>query len=283
MSTPSNKNNQSTQEQKLPLTEKTTETAKVEETSPIYQEYLLRAKRTRRIIGEQAYSGPILRDTSARMDKNGRYSDKDLILDSTQIATQLRLSGQDILLDKDCEFTPKDVKEALLTLANIMNPKGSRWHYLMEGSPMQLYEIVNLSEEESKMYAKEMALFEQEKFIHNLKDEEVDNYAVVLGLTNKGPQKTKLQLIKMLRDEKTNGMIKQIISMDPDERAVRVILLSAMKFGLPDAKKGVYKNSIGVYYNDKLLGITIDEAVAYLLTADNRLDIISALKKITAK
>jgi hypothetical protein len=230
----------------------------------------------KRILGKLTYAGPILR-FPARTNQRGEYPEGCLIYDASQPNNQISFNGTPMLLSDEEPL----YKEAIMTLAGLQNDKSpTRWAILMEGNPKQLFRVVELQKQAKEMFAKEQAAFKDMEMIVKMKDDEAVRYGVLLGLSGR-PESIKTAMMTMLRNDQQKKMLKKFIDMNEDERFIKVLLISCIKKGSADIKKGIYQNHIGVYYNEKMLGSSLDDATAKILGGENKLDMIKIMKTIS--
>ena len=242
-------------------------------TKEVKEEVFVQLIEGKRILGKLTYAGPILRYPS-RTNQRGEYPEDCLIYDASQPNNQISFNGTPMLLSDD----EPAFKEAIMTLAGLANPKSlTRWSILMEGHPKQLFRVVELQKQERELFEKEQLAFRDMEMIIKMKDDEALRYGVLLGLSGRA-ETIKTTMIAMLRNEQQKRMLKKFIDMNEDERFVKVLLISCLKKGSADIKKGFYQNHIGVYYNEKMLGSTLDDATSKILGGDDKLDMIKIMK-----
>ena len=237
-------------------------------------------KRKRRAVGSQVWSSPVRKNKFAPVKSDGTFAPDNIILDCSISSNRIILNGNTVqILSTD----PQEKKDAILQLAGYGTANGDVWGVLKEGDNRQLYRVTKVAEAEEKRLLEAEEKFKYQEKVFAMKDEEFREYALLLGIQGS------LSLIKVTLGqtyfEKGNESLKRnlihYLDMDDEERMMTIALLSASKLGNPNTKTGVHQRSTGLYYNDRRLGVDIQDAIVSILNSTDRVELMTAIKAAT--
>ena len=236
-------------------------------------------KRGLRAVGVQTWSTPVLKDRNKPLGRDGRWSEDNVILDCSELANLISLNGSTVEAKIDSAFG-----QALLQLSGQGTPNGSLWSILKEGDTRQLYRVVKVAERERKSLEDVEERIKYQTKVFSMKDEEINEYALLLGITGRSIASIKNTLGDVYfreGNERLKNTLVHYLDMDDEERMMYVSLLSALKKGNPDLKQGVHQRVTGLYYNERPLGADVKDAIGKIVNAPDRVELMMAIKGFT--
>ena len=237
-------------------------------------------KKKKRAVGSQVWYTPVRKDRNKPLMQNGQVHPENLILDCSVPGNRLEFNGSTVQIT---EHDSTERLEAIKQLAGLGTPNGDLWGILKEGDSRQLYRVVEVAEQERKKLEEVEERVKYQTRVMSMKDEELREYALLLGVQGS------LGLIKVTLGstyfEKGNESLKKqllhYLEMDDEERMMQVALIAASKVGKPDLKQGVHQRLTGLYYNDRRLGVDVQDAVINIINAEDRVELMTAIKGFT--
>jgi hypothetical protein len=202
-------------------------------------------------------------------DKNGN------VLFDAYKGGRLELSAFPIVLDDDNEEDKKIIKVYEQLSGRLGGT--SVWENLVDGARGQTHRIARPQQDAENQLAIQKRKIENTRKLYSLSEAEIKRFGIIFNIYGSVEVIT-MALTKMLETAVVADRLITFLEMNEDKFNIYVTISSALKVGDYTKGTGVYKRDEMYYYNGDPIGTSVDKCVEWLMTNENRIEILKGIK-----